>query len=114
MVVPDDLLERKRNVLLGFVLNDLSDFAGVNRGQFDEFGENVETRRANVDVPGFDPLLRQEFLKRLLDRGFPGGLLRSLRSQRPESVLLQPQSTGVVYLELGQLEAARPKINRQK
>ena len=100
--------------MLRLVLDDLGHFAGVHRRQFDEFGEDVEARGADVDVPGLDALFGQQFLQRLEDGRLARGFLRALGAERLEAVLLQAQAAGLVDFKLGQLEAARPEINRQK
>ena len=46
--------------------------------------------------------------------GFARGFLRAFRAQRLDGKIFQAQTAGFVDFKLGQLEAARPKINRQK
>ena len=70
--------------------------------------------RADVDVLGADALFGEQLLKRLLHDAFAGGFLGALRAERLEAVLLQAQTARFVDFELGQLETARPEINRQK
>ena len=70
--------------------------------------------RADVDVLGLDALLGEQLLQRLEDGRFAGGFLRPFGPERLDAVLLQAQAAGFVDFELGQLEAARPEINRQK
>ena len=67
-----------------------------------------------LTLAGLDALLGQHLLQRLQDRRLAGRLLRSLGPERLDAVLLQAQPAGLVDLKLGQLEAARPEINRQK
>ena len=100
--------------MLRFVLDDLRDFAGVHWGKFDEFGEDVETGGADIDVLGFDALLDQHPLQSLEDSGFAGVFLGAFGPQRFDPELLQAQTARFVDFKLGQLETARPKINRQK
>ena len=114
LVIPNDLFEREGDVLLGFVLDDLRDFARVHRRKFDEFGEDVEARGAHVYILRLDAFFGQQFLQRFEYGCLAGGFLRTLCPQRFQAVLLQQQATGLIELELGQLEAARPKIYRQK
>ena len=50
--------------------------------QLDEFGEDVKTRGANVDIPGLDASLGQQLLQRLLrHRRFARGFLRAFGAQ---------------------------------
>ena len=95
-------------------MDDLGDFAGINRRQLDELGENMKTRGTDVDVAGFGCFLGQRLLKRLEDSGFAGCFLGPFGAEGPDSVLFQTQAAGFVDLELGQLETARPKIDCQK
>ena len=46
--------------------------------------------------------------------GFARGFLRAFQPQRFDGKTFEAQSAGFVDFKLGQLEAARPKINRQK
>ena len=69
---------------------------------------------ADVDVLGLDALFGDQLLQGLEDCGFARALLRPFGAERLEPVLLQAQAAGFVYFKLGQLETARPKINRQK
>ena len=72
----------------------------------------MEARGADVDVLGLDALLGQQLLQGLENRRLARGFLRAFGAERLEAVLLQAQAAGFVDFELGQLEAARPKINR--
>ena len=60
LIVPDDLFQRERHVLLRFVLDDLGDLAGIDRRQLDELGEDVKAGGANVDTLGLDRLFGQQ------------------------------------------------------
>jgi hypothetical protein len=75
--------------LLRFVLDDLADFAGIDRRQFDEFGENMKTGRANIDVFGFDPALGDDALQGGQNDFFPGRFLGSIRPQRLDDEIFE-------------------------
>ena len=114
LVVPHDFLERKGHVLLRLVLDDLCNLAGIDGRQFYELREDVKSRRADVDAFGLDAFFSNQLLQGLEDGRFARGLLCAFRAERLEAVLLQPQTTGLIDFKLGQLEAACPKIDRQK
>ena len=61
-----------------------------------------------------DARFGQRLPQRLEHRRFARGLLRPFGPERLEAILLQAQTAGFVDFKLGQLEAARPEINRQK
>ncbi len=89
----------------------MSDFAGINGWEFDELGEDVEARGANIYGFGFDAGFGQGSLQNLEDSGFARAFLRALWAERTDAILLEAQATRFVNLELGELEAARPEIN---
>ena len=97
--------------MLGLVLDDLGDLAGVNRRQLNEFGEDMKARSANVDLPGLDALFSQQPLQRFENGRFARGFLGPFRPEGLEAVLLQAQAAGFVDFKLGELEAARAEIN---
>ena len=53
-------------------------------------------------------------LQRLEDDGFARGVRRAFQAERFDGKTFEDQSAGVVRFKLRQLEAARPKIHRQK
>ena len=54
LVIPNDLLQWERHILLRFVLDYLGHFSGINRRQLDEFRKDMKARSANVDEFRFD------------------------------------------------------------
>jgi hypothetical protein len=87
LVVPNDFIEWKGNVLLGFVLDDLGDFGGVDGGQFDEFGKGVKARGANVDGFGVEAVLGEGFLEGLLEGGLAGAFLKAFLAEGAKAVV---------------------------
>jgi hypothetical protein len=114
LIIPHDFRERERHVLLRLVLDDLRDLVRVHRRQFDELGKNVVARRADVDVPRLDALFNERFLKRLEDDRLARGFRRAFGAERLDGKSLESQPARLVDFKLRQLEAARPKIHRQK
>ncbi len=100
--------------MLGLVLDDLADLVGVNRREFDKFGENVEAGSADVDNLGLDAFCRDHVLQGLENCLLTAGFLRALQSQRFDREIVQAQSARLIDFEFGQLQAARSKINGQK
>ena len=76
LIIPNYLGQRKGNILLGLILNDLGDLGGINRGQFDKLGKNMETGSADVDDFGTDVLFDNQLLKGLEHDAFPGRFMR--------------------------------------
>ena len=63
LIVPHHFLQRKRHVLLRFVLDDLRDLAGIYRRQFDEFGKTWKPGAQTLTSPGLDAFFREHFLQ---------------------------------------------------
>jgi len=111
LIIPHHLRERKRHVLLRFVLDDLRHLARVHRRELDEFGKHLKTRRADVDVPRpwcrFPPAPRARLWKHGSLRGkIPWA---ALEAERLDGKIFETQTAGFVDFKLRQLEAARPK-----
>ena len=74
----------------------------------------MKPRRADIYGLGLDAFFGDQRLQSLQNSRFPRGFLRAFSAQRLDAILLQAQTARLIDLKLGQLEAARPKINRQK
>ncbi len=98
LIIPHHFGQRERHVLLRLVLDDLPHLAGIHRRQLDELGENVEARRADVDVFGLDVLFRQctscSAWRMIFSRvascepSRPSGLMAKLSSRKPPASLI--------------------------
>ncbi len=74
LVVPDDVFQRKGNLLPRLVLDDLADLAGFDRRQLDEAGQSRLPRHADRQDVVVDVVLFQELVERLRDQLFRNGV----------------------------------------
>jgi len=74
----------------------------------------METGGADVDVFRLEPQFGDQPLERRQNDFLPGGFLSPLRPQRLDGKRVESQPALLIDFELGELEAARPKINGQK
>ena len=65
LVVPDDLVERERDLLLGLELDDVGDLLLFDRRQLDEAGQAGLAGDADGDLVALDRVAREELLQRL-------------------------------------------------
>ena len=86
LIIPHDFLQREGDILLRLVLDDLCDLGGIDRGQLDELGEGVETRRADIDVASFRSDLGQQLIQRLAHGGVARGFLRTVLAERAKTI----------------------------
>ena len=108
LVVPNDFLQRERDVLLRFVGHDLGDLRRVDRRQLDELGKHMEAGGAEADFLRIE--LRKQFLKRFLNDILAGRFLGPFQAQGLGRKPDQTQRSGVVLFELGDLERSRSEI----
>src|SRR5206468_2481786 len=67
LIVPDDLIEVERNLLLGFEANDVADLLFLDRRQLDEPCQAALAGNADRDSVAAQRVARQELLQRLTD-----------------------------------------------
>ena len=117
LIVPNDLLQRERHVLLGLVLDDLGNLAGIRRRQLHELGKDLKPRSADIDAFCAERTLharRQRLLQCFEDDQLPVLLRQPRLPHAPQGVILQPQRTRLIRLKLRDLEGRGPEINAEK
>ena len=65
LVVPDDLVEREGNLLLGLEPDDVGDLLFLDRRQLDEAGQAALAGDADGDQVALERVAREELLERL-------------------------------------------------
>ncbi len=74
----------------------------------------MEARRADIDIFLLDAFFGERLLQGFENDRFARGIGGAFETERFDDKTFELQSAGFVRLELRELEAARPKINRQK
>src|SRR5262249_16606557 len=114
LIIPNHFFERERDVLLGFVLDDLRDLGRVHRRELDELGKDVEAGGADVDVFRTKRPLGEQFLDRLENDTLAGGFLRALEAERFQPKLPQAEGAGFIRLKLGDFQTTRSEIQAEE
>ena len=114
LIIPNNFSQWKGHVLLGLVLDDLSDFGSIDRWQLDEFGKNVKAGRTDIGPPGAERIGCEQILDGFPKNVLPGGFLRTFQPERFDPKSPQQQCAGFINLKLSHLEAPRPKVETQK
>ena len=117
MVVPDDLFQGEWHILLRLVLDDLGNLAGVGGRQLYKLGENLETRRANIDSARLERPLharRENLLQALEHHQFTVLLHQACLPHAAQRVVPEPERAGLIRLELRDLYRRGTEINAEK
>ena len=113
LMIPDDLINWERHVLLRFVLNDLFDFRFFHRRQFDKPGEHRLPGDAKHHMAGLDVF----FTERVADRGNDERLaiLLVLRIQSEIRVveINQPQPMRLRHLKFANLNGRSADVDSE-
>jgi len=114
LVIPGTFGQREGNVLLGLVLDDLSDLGGVDRGQFDELRENLVPGRGDVRLSGDESPLSHQFAQGLLENSVSSGILGTGKAQGTYREPEELQTAAFGRFKLGDLQASCPEVDPQK
>ena len=114
LVVPSTFGQREGDVLLGLVLDDLRNLRGVDRGQFDEFGEDLITRGRNVGLAGNKATFNEKLTQGALEHTIAGSILGAGEPEGANAKADELQTAAVGRFELGDLQGASPEVDPQK
>ena len=108
MVIPNNFFNRERNVVLGIQLDNFSNFLGLNRRKLTEFGKDLIARRTEVDFFRRKCWVRKQSRQGLLESTLANSILGSWQPERLLGKCFEGQSSSIIGLEGGNLDAASP------
>ena len=108
LVIPDNFFNRERNVVLGVQLNNFGNFFGLNRRKLTEFGKDLIARGTEVDFFRRKCRVGKQSRQSFFESPLANSILGSRQAERLLGKCFEGQSSSIIGLEGGNLDAASP------
>ncbi len=112
LVIPGDVIDRERHVLLRLELDHLLNLGGIHGRQLDEAHEHALPGDGKHDFPSPDAILLEKLRQGGGDEFRALLFLVGIESQFRHAKTQEGEGSAAAYSEFGDLEGTRTKINR--